>query len=94
MTGLPMVFALWSGRKEIMQPVFEQAFLDSCRDGLAHMDQIVLEQAPVRRVTPELAREYLTRHIVFELNSRDHEGLQLFLQQAAELDRLTVGAAV
>jgi len=94
MTGLPMVFALWSGRKEIMQPVFEQAFLDSCRDGLAHMDQIVLEQAPLRGVTPQLAREYLTRHIVFELNARDHEGLRLFLQQAAELDRLTVGATV
>jgi chorismate dehydratase len=93
-TGLPMVFAVWSGRREIMQPSYEQAFLDSCRDGLAHMDQIVAEQAPIRRVTPQLAREYLTRNIVFELNSRDHEGLELYLKQAAALDRVTVGASV
>ena len=89
MTGLPMVFAVWSGRREIMQPVFEQALLDSCRYGLAHMDEIVAEQAPIRRVTPQLARDYLTRHIVLELTGRDHEGLQLYLKHAAALDRLT-----
>jgi predicted solute-binding protein len=91
MTGLPMVFALWSGRKEIMQPRYEQAFLDSCREGLAHIDEIVREQAPLRGITPELAREYLTRHIVFELNARDHEGLNLYLKHAAALDRATIG---
>lgn len=94
LTGLPMVFAVWSGRKEIMKPVYEQAFLDSCRDGLAHMDQIVIEQAPLRGVTEQLAREYLTRHIVFELTARDHEGLDSYLKQAAALDRVTVGASV
>jgi predicted solute-binding protein len=94
MTGLPMVFALWSGRKEIMQPVFEQAFLDSCRAGLAHIENIVTEQAPIRGVTQQLAREYLTRNIVFELNDRDHEGLSLYLKHAAALDRVIVGASV
>jgi chorismate dehydratase len=94
MTGLPMIFALWSGRKEIMHSAFEQAFLDSCRDGLAHIDRIVMEQAPIRGITPQLAREYLTSHIVFELNDRDHEGLDLYLKHAAALDHLTVGASV
>jgi chorismate dehydratase len=91
MTGLPMVFALWSGRKEIMQPRYEQAFLDSCRAGLAHIDDIVGEQSSIRGITQQLAREYLTRHIVFELDDRDHEGLNLYLKHAAALDRLTVG---
>jgi len=91
MTGLPMIFALWSGRKEIMQPRYEQAFLDSCRAGLAHMDEIVTEQSPIRGITPELAREYLIRHIVFELSDRDHEGLNLYLKHAAALDRAAVG---
>ena len=85
-TGLPMVFALWSGRKEIMQPRFEQAFLDSCREGLAHMDEIVREQAPLRRISEQLAHDYLTSHIVFELNDRDHEGLTLYLKYAAALE--------
>jgi chorismate dehydratase len=86
LTGLPMVFALWAGRKEVMQPLYEQAFLDSCRDGLAHMDQIVRDQSPVRGINPQLAREYLTRHIVFELTDRDHQGLNLYLKHAAALE--------
>lgn len=91
LTGLPMVFALWAGRKEVMQPVFEQAFRDSCREGLAHMDEIVRDQSPIRGITPQLAREYLTRHIVFELTDHDHQGLNLYLKHAAALDRATVG---
>jgi len=86
LTGLPMIFALWSGRKEVMQPRFEQAFLDSCREGLAHMDQIVREQSPLRGITEQLARAYLTRHIVFELNDRDHEGLNLYLKHATAFE--------
>jgi len=94
MTGLPMVFAVWSGKKEVMLPRYEQAFLDSCRQGIASMDRIVREQAPLRGITEEMAREYLTRHVVFELNARDHEGLDLYLKQALALDRVTVGASV
>jgi chorismate dehydratase len=93
MTGLPMIFALWAGRKEVMQPRYEQAFLDSCRYGLAHMNQIVSEQSPIRRITEQLAREYLTSHIVFELNARDHEGLELYLKHAAALDHITAGVS-
>lgn len=93
-TGLPMVFAVWSGRKEVMLPRYEQAFLDSCRQGLAEMDAIVREQAPLRGIAEEMAREYLTRHIVFELNARDHEGLDLYLKKALALDRVIVGASV
>jgi predicted solute-binding protein len=85
MTGLPMVFAVWSGRKEVMLPRYEQAFLDSLHEGLAHLDQIVREQAPIRGITEQLARDYLTHHIVFELNERDHEGLNLYLKHAAKL---------
>lgn len=93
LTALPMIFALWSGKKEVMQPRYEQAFLDSCRAGLAHIDEIVTEQSPIRGITKELAREYLTSHIVFELTDRDHEGLNLYLKHAAALDRATVGVS-
>jgi chorismate dehydratase len=91
LTGLPMVFAVWSGKKEMMRPSYEQAFLDSCRSGLAHMDEIVRQQAPIRGVTEQLAREYLTHNIVFELNDRDLEGLNLYLKHAASLESVTVG---
>jgi chorismate dehydratase len=94
LTGLPMVFAVWSGRKEVMLPRYEQAFLDSCRHGLADMDAIVKEQSHLRGITEKMAREYLTSHIVFELNARDHEGLDLYLKQALALDRVIVGVSV
>src|SRR5580700_11462996 len=51
MTGLPMIFALWAGRKEVMAPQYEQAFLDSCRAGLTHIDALVREQSPLRGIT-------------------------------------------
>jgi predicted solute-binding protein len=92
-TARPMIFALWSGKKEVMHPRYEQAFLDSCRAGLAHIDEIVTAQSPIRGITPQLAREYLTSHIVFELTDRDHEGLSLYLKYAAALDRATVGVS-
>jgi chorismate dehydratase len=91
MTGLPMVFALWSGRKENMPERYEQAFLDSCRAGLAHLDEIVSEQAPIRGIAQQLARQYLTHHIVFELGEREHEGLNLYLKHAAALERAMLG---
>jgi predicted solute-binding protein len=90
MTGLPMVFAVWSARKELIQQKYEQAFIDSCRYGLQHIDEIVRAEAPIRGVTEELAREYLTRHLVFELSERDYAGLNLFLERAALTREVTV----
>jgi chorismate dehydratase len=92
MTGLPMVFAVWAGRKEIIQDRYAQAFLASLRYGLEHMDEMVKMEAAPHGVTEELAREYLTHRIVFELGERDYAGLDLFLQHAARLERAGVSA--
>jgi chorismate dehydratase len=86
-TGLPMVFAVWAGRKEVMRDRYAQAFLDSCRYGLGHVDDMVRMEAPARGVSEGLARQYLTRHIVYELGDRDYAGLDLFLKSAARFDR-------
>jgi chorismate dehydratase len=88
MTGLPMVFALWAGRKEILQERYAQAFAASARCGLAHLHEIAAREAPARGITEELAREYLTRHIVFELSERDYAGLDLFLEHASRFESL------
>lgn len=82
MTGLPMVFAVWGGRKEAMVQPYGQAFVDSCRYGLENMDALVRHEAPRRGVSEDLAREYLTRHIVFELGERDYQGMNLYLKLA------------
>ncbi len=92
MTGLPMVFAVWCGRPEVMRPEYERVFVESCRYGLEHVGDIARLQPATRGIREALAREYLTRHIVFELNEKDLEGMRVYLQHALRLDRVTVAA--
>jgi len=88
LTGLPMVFAVWAGRKEVIHEAHGELFVESCRYGLAHMDEIVRAEAPARRFEPELVRRYLTHHIVFELGDRDYEGMRLYIQHALRLEKV------
>ena len=81
-TGLPMVFAVWAGRKEVVTPEVIEAFQQSCRYGRERIEEIVNAEAPRRGLAPELVRAYLGRHIVHELGPRDYEGLRLFLSRA------------
>jgi predicted solute-binding protein len=83
MTGLPMVFAVWAGRKGTVTPELVAAFQESCRYGLARLEEIVAVESAARRFAPDLVREYLTRHIVHELGPRDYQGMELFLEYAS-----------
>jgi len=84
MTGLPMVFAVWAARAEL--PAQDPApFLASLRFGTAHIDDIVRQEHSKLGISEALAREYLTRNIVFELGDREYEGLATFLDYAKEL---------
>ena len=87
MTGLPMVFAAWAGRKSAVTPEVTELFRESCRYGRAHLEEIIAFEAPRRDFPPSLVREYLTHHIVHELGARDYEGMKLFLDYARRLDR-------
>jgi chorismate dehydratase len=85
-TGLPMVFAVWAARKEFVTPEIERAFLSSCRFGLAHIEDIVRQEAVPRGFTEALAREYLTHSIRFEFGEAEYRGLDLFLRSVSELN--------
>jgi predicted solute-binding protein len=82
MTGLPMVFAVWGARKGVANDGLAQAFRDSCRFGLDHIDEIVAAETARLGLEPELLREYLTRHIVHQLGPREYQGMRLFLEWA------------
>lgn len=86
LTGLPMVFALWSGRRENLPPGYGRHFLASYRAGREHLEEIVEEESAQRGLPRDLAWEHLTRQIVFELNERDHKGRETFLAMAARLE--------
>ncbi|MCC7497063.1 MAG: menaquinone biosynthesis protein [Bryobacterales bacterium] len=87
MTGLPMVFAVWAGKREFANPATERLFVDSCRFGKAHLDDIIQEHVLPRGLRAELGREYLTRHIISELGPREYQGLDLYLKYATEHER-------
>ena len=82
MTGLPMVFAIWAGRREAITPEVEAVFQASYEFGRDHLEDIIRQEAASRGIHPDLAREYLTRHIVCELGAAEYRGLDLFLEYA------------
>lgn len=88
MTGQPMVFAVWAGRRGAITDGVAEAFRQSCRYGRERIEEIVKAEARRRGFGPELIREYLTRYIVHELGPRDYQGMELFLSYARELEPL------
>lgn len=87
LTGLPMVFAVWAGQRALHSTACERAFVDSYRFGAAHMDDIVAAEHESRGVSVELAHEYLTRYIVFELGENEYAGMRRFLEYATALGK-------
>ena len=85
MTDLPMVFAVWAGRRAVVTPEVGEAFRTSCRYGRERLEEIVTAESARREFAPGLVREYLSRNIVHELSARDYEGMDLFLRYAREL---------
>ena len=70
------------------------AFQESCRYGLAQLEEIVSIESEARGFAPQVVREYLTRHIVFELGEREYAGLDVFLRRAATFDPAVVPGGV
>ena len=85
MTGLPMVFAVWAGRRELISPSLEQAFLDSWHYGRGHLEEIVAAESSARAFPASLVSDYLAHHIVHELGPREYHGMTLFLEYAQSL---------
>jgi len=83
-TGLPMVFAVWGCRDKALARELAPPLLSSCRFGLAHLEDIVRQEAPPRGLPLSLARDYLTRRIVHLHGEQEYEGLRLFLEYAGQ----------
>jgi predicted solute-binding protein len=85
LTGLPMVFAVWAGEQRKLGPAVRKAFLDSFLFGFSRIEDIIDEAPATHGVPQELARRYLTRHIVFRLHDEEHRGLDLFRRKVADV---------
>ena len=58
LTGLPMVFAVWAGRKEAIVEPYGAALAASCRYGLTHIEDIVRQETSQRGFPETLVRQY------------------------------------
>ena len=86
-TGLPMVFAVWSGRRELLTDEVAEAFRGSYAWGHAHVDDMVAGASAERGFPGDLARQYFTRYIAYELSAKHLEGLAAFRKLVRSLDR-------
>jgi predicted solute-binding protein len=98
MTGLPMVFAVWAGDPCVWSEQLEQAFVQSAEFGLTRLDDIARSECAARGVPFEVAHDYLRENIIYELGTREYEGMDRFLQLAKDIgphqfepEPLTVG---
>lgn len=85
MTGLPFVYAAWTGRSGALTSA-DVAALQAARDaGLANIEAIAAEYAGGDAPRAARAAAYLRDNVRYELGSEEAAGLQLFLDRAAAL---------
>jgi predicted solute-binding protein len=85
-TGLPMVFAVWAGRTEVITREVIAAFQQSAGYGQAHLEEIVRTESVARGFPSDLVRRYLTRHITCDVGEEEQAGMELFLSYARQFE--------
>ena len=84
MTGLPFVFAVWMAREGVDTARAARHLEEAKRRGLADIEQIIVDHAIPRGWPADLARQYLTRNLQFEVGQRELAAIEAFHQLAAE----------
>jgi chorismate dehydratase len=82
LTGLPFLFAAWMARAEAELGDLPERLATARRQGLAHVDEIVDTYGVSRGWPADVARDYLTRHLQFEVGPNQIEAVRLFHQLA------------
>ena len=88
LTALPMVYAVWAGKTGSANQATKSLFRDSYEYGKARIEEIVLREAPPRGVAAPLARDYLTKHIRYELSPAALAGMREFERLARKHDQI------
>ncbi len=83
-TGLPMVFAMWSGPQP--DAALAELLAASYAYGRQRLDEIVAAEAAPRGLDPALAAAYLRDNILFQLTDEARRGLRLYLSEAAKIE--------
>ena len=85
-TGLPFVFATWSGPKPQQWPWLAEAFRASLDYGFAHLDDMIAQESARLGFDAGLVRDYFTRYIQYKIGPEEQRGLDRFLTYAGEIE--------
>jgi chorismate dehydratase len=85
MTGLPFIYAAWTGRPGAVTPADVRRLQDAQAAGVAAVDAIAAEYARGDAGVTARAARYLRDNVRYGLGEREAAGLQLFLDYAADL---------
>ncbi len=85
MTGLPFVFAFWTGRPGALTPAHLQAIRDSREAGVAALDDIAGAHYPGDETLAATGRAYLQKNIQYRLDVECVASLQRFYASASNL---------
>ena len=85
MTGLPFIYAAWTGRPGVLDPGDVRALQEAQADGLRNREAIAAEYGRGRPEVTARALVYLRDNVRYGLGPAEAAGLQRFLDAAADL---------
>lgn len=86
MTGLPFVYACWTGRPDALTPYHIAKLIEAKEKGKLLIPNIAKDYAAeTRTLSPAFYAEYLTRNILYDLGAPELKGLRRFYAYGVEL---------
>jgi chorismate dehydratase len=85
MTGLPFIYAAWTGRRGALTTGDVRLLQEAQSEGVAHVDEIASEYGRGDHAVTARAAAYLRDNVRYGLGRAEAEGLQRFLDYAADL---------
>jgi chorismate dehydratase len=85
MTGLPFIYAAWTGRAGAIGPEEVRLLQEAQSEGIASYPAIAAEYGDSRAAATDRALAYLSDNMRYGLGPDEEKGLQLFLDYAADL---------
>jgi chorismate dehydratase len=84
-TGLPFVYAFWTGSSDGVTPDDVERLQQARDDGVEYVEQIAAAHFPGDPRRQQAVRSYLRDNIQYYLGDRELEGLTRFFRYASEL---------
>ena len=92
MTGLPFVWAFWSGRSGAVDQSGVERLVEAARQGMAHVPEIAASYCAGNAGRIGVAERYLRENLAYALDARALQGLRTYYREAEGLGLVPTGA--